>query len=176
MNIGVLNKALHDDSEGHLETIMGTTSYLKPSVDRVSDFAFKPFLIGMLACLLLSLTIVLRLELDRRIDHTAQQVTQLRLLLPGETLKPVLLGFNTVGADLLWLQVIQVLGSKDIRQEDYDWLHHALNVVTTLDPHYVYVYDIGALALTEFAGRVDWGNELLEKGIAANPTAWRLPF
>jgi hypothetical protein len=102
--------------------------------------------------------------------------TQLRLLPNGTLVKPLALGYHHVAADLLWLNIVQVLGEREVRQADYEWLFHALDVATTLDPHYVYAYDIGGVVLAELAGRVDWSNALLEKGLAANPEAWRLPF
>jgi hypothetical protein len=49
-------------------------------------------------------------------------------------------------------------------------------VVTTLDHQYSYAYDAGGTILAELAHRVDWSNQLLEKGSKANPTSWRIPF
>jgi hypothetical protein len=87
-----------------------------------------------------------------------------------------LLGYHHLGADLIWLQAIQVLGERVVRTQDYEWLSHALDVITTLDPKFVAVYDTGGVMLTELAGRVDWSNRLLAKGTEANPTVWRLPY
>jgi hypothetical protein len=101
---------------------------------------------------------------------------QLRILPRGEMLKPALLGYHQLGADLLWLQAIQVLGERVVQEEDYEWLFHALDVITTLDPQFLYAYDAGGLMLAELAGHAEWSNQLLAKGIAANPRAWRLPF
>ncbi len=101
---------------------------------------------------------------------------QLSVLPRGDMLKPMLLGYDHLGADLLWLQAIQVLGERILQKQDYEWLFHALDVATTLDPHFVAAYDVGGILLTELAGRVGWSNQLLAKGMAANPTAWRLPY
>jgi hypothetical protein len=125
---------------------------------------------------LVSACITLQVLLDAQVDKTIVAREELGQLPRGEVLKPMLLGFDGLGADLLWLNIIQVLGEEEVRASDYEWLAHALDVVTTLDPQYVYAYDIGGVALAELAGRVDWSNALLEKGIAANPQAWRLPF
>jgi hypothetical protein len=86
------------------------------------------------------------------------------------------MGFHHLGADLIWLKIVQVLGEQVVTEQDYEWLYHALDVVVTLDPQYSYVYDAGGTILAELAHRVDWSNRLLEKGLKANPAAWRIPF
>jgi hypothetical protein len=133
-------------------------------------------ILGSAALLLLLASMGLRWEFTQRHDAIADARTQLRLLPNGSFVKPMLLGYHHVAADLLWLNIVQVLGEREVRQADYEWLFHALDVTTTLDPHYVYAYDVGGVVLAELAGRVDWSNELLTKGLAANPEAWRLPF
>jgi hypothetical protein len=132
--------------------------------------------LGSAAMLLLLGAMGLRWEFAQRHDAMADARMQLRLLPNGALVKPMVLGYHHVAADLLWLNIVQVLGERDVRQADYEWLFHALGVATTLDPHYVYAYDVGGVVLAELAERVDWSNALLEKGMAANPGAWRLPF
>jgi hypothetical protein len=126
--------------------------------------------------LLLLASIGLRWEFAQQHDVRTETQQQLRLLPTGAVVKPLVLGYHHVAADLLWLNIVQVLGEREVKQADYAWLFHALQVVTTLDPQYVYAYDIGGVVLSEWAGRIDWSNELLLRGVAANPDAWRLPF
>ena len=126
--------------------------------------------------LLLSALVIAQKELDVRASRADRVVERLQFLPRGEVLRPALLGFHHVGADLLWLQTLQVLGGAHLDRRDWEWLNHALDVITTLDPQYVYVYDAGGTVLAEVANRVDWSNRLLEKGAQENPTAWRLPF
>jgi len=118
--------------------------------------------------------------LQQTIDHRGTggsgKIQQLRLLPRGEVLKPMLLGYHHLGADLIWLRAIQVLGDKVVHDQDYQWLYHALDVVTTLDPPYLYAYDVGGTVLAELAGRYDLSNQILEKGLEPNPQSWRLPF
>lgn len=128
------------------------------------------------AALLLVASAGLHMLLGQRFDAMTTVREELAQLPQGEVLQPMLLGYDHLGADLLWLKIVQVLGEREVRASDYAWLAHALDVVTTLDPQYVYAYDVGGVALAELAGRVDWSNALLEKGLAANPDAWRLPF
>jgi hypothetical protein len=132
--------------------------------------------LALAAAFLLLAAMGLRWEFTQRHDAMADVRAQLRLLPNGAFVKPMVLGYHHVAADLLWLNIVQVLGEREVRQADYEWLFHALDVATTLDSHYVYAYDVGGVVLAELAGRVDWSNALLEKGLAANPEAWRLPF
>ena len=126
--------------------------------------------------LLLLAVVAIQHELDDARGRTTEMAEELRLLPRGEILKPALLGYHHVGADLLWLRIVQVLGESHVSSSGWEWLNHALDVITTLDPQYVYAYDAGGTVLADLANRVDWSNRLLEKGAQENPTAWRLPF
>lgn len=129
-----------------------------------------------LAVLGLITLIALQRTLDQRLDRDVTRIEELAQLPRGEYLKPMLLGYQHVGADLLWLQLLQVLGKKKTTADEYEWIYHALDVITTLDPHYDYAYYVGGVVLESLANRTDLSNRLLEKGFAANPTIWSLPF
>jgi hypothetical protein len=115
-------------------------------------------------------------ELDRRQDRAVAQIEELAQLPRGELLKPALLGYHHLGADVLWLRFLQVLGKKRNSADEYEWIYHALDVITTLDPQYEYAYYVGGVVLTSLADRVDLSNRLLDKGFKANPTVWNIPF
>lgn len=125
---------------------------------------------------LVAVIVWIQQDLDRRGSSLVATKEQLRVLPSGDVLRPLLLGYRHIGADLLWLQVIQVLGQRDVLMEEYEWAAHVLDVITTLDPQFVYAYDAGGVVLSELAGQVEWSNRLLKKGMVANPTVWRLPF
>jgi hypothetical protein len=120
--------------------------------------------------------IFLQQTLDQRQDRDAGRIEELAQLPRGEYLKPMLLGYQNVGADLLWLQLLQVIGKKKNTADEYEWIYHVLDVITTLDPQYDYAYYVGGVILTNLANRTDLSNRLLEKGFAANPSIWNLPF
>lgn len=115
-------------------------------------------------------------ELDRRQDRAAVQIESLAQLPKGEYLKPALLGYHHVGADMLWLKLLQVVGKKRNTADEYEWIYHTLDVITTLDPQYAYAYYVGGNILGDLANRPDLGNRLLEKGTQANPNVWYIPF
>ena len=134
------------------------------------------FLVWICLAITLGGATLLQQTIDHRGAVDSGKIRQLRLLPRGEILKPMLLGYHHLGADLIWLRAIQVLGDKVVRDQDYQWLYHALDVVTTLDPQYLYAYDVGGTVLAELAGRHDLSNQILEKGLKPNPQSWRLPF
>jgi len=115
-------------------------------------------------------------ELDRQQDRTITQIEGLAQLPQGEYLKPALLGYHHLGADILWLRLIQVVGKKRNSVDEYEWIYHALDVITMLDPQYTYAYYAGGVILGDLANRPDLSNRLLEKGVRANPDVWNIPF
>jgi tetratricopeptide (TPR) repeat protein len=134
------------------------------------------FLLGMGGILLLACVGWLQDELDRRQDQTVVQIEGLAHLPQGEYLKPALLGYHHLGADILWLRLLQVVGKKRNSADEYEWMYHALDVLTTLDPQYAYAYYAGGVILGDLANRTDLSNRLLEKGVNANPEVWNIPF
>jgi tetratricopeptide (TPR) repeat protein len=127
---------------------------------------------------ILALVFIVQLQqyLDHRIDRSDAQIQELAQLPRGEHLKPALLGYHNLGADILWLRLLQVLGKKRTTADEYEWIYHALDVITTLDPQYDYAYYVGGVVLTNLANRVDLSNQLLEKGLKDNPNEWSIPF
>lgn len=124
----------------------------------------------------LGLIVSLQQNLDRRIDSQSVRVEELAQLPRGEYLKPAMMGYHHLGADLLWLRLLQVWGKKKNTDNEYEWIYHALDVITTLDPQYAYAHYVGGVALTNYANRPDLSNRLLEKGYRENPGEWNLPF
>lgn len=125
---------------------------------------------------LVTLVMWLQHSLDRRLDQRTLRIEELAQLPRGEYLKPALLGYHHLGADILWIRMLQVLGKKHNSADEYAWIYHAMDVVTTLDPQYAYPYYVGGVVLTNLADRVDLSNRLLEKGHRENPNEWDLPF
>ena len=125
---------------------------------------------------LLALLVSFQKTLDARADHGQMTIEELAQLPKGEYLKPAMLGYHTLGADILWLRTLQVLGKKRNSEQEYEWMHHAIDVITTLDPQYAYPYYVGGVVLTNLGNRVDLSNRILEKGYKENPSEWNLPF
>jgi tetratricopeptide (TPR) repeat protein len=129
--------------------------------------------------LLLSLYPVQRSIVSNRESIAAQR--QELLLTSGKLLKKLSLGYDSLLADIYWTRTVQYNGGVLERGEtDFSLLAPLLNVTTDLDPRLDVAYQFGAIFLSEKipagAGRPDEAIALLRKGIAANPTNWRLYY
>src|SRR5438876_4586540 len=94
----------------------------------------------------------------------------------GEYLRGAVLGYEQVVADLLWIQAIQAMGERKVTEEAGHWIYRALDVITTLDPKFVRVYEAGGIALATLVVHIDESNRILEKGVQHNPDVCALPF
>lgn len=94
----------------------------------------------------------------------------------GELLKTISLGYSSVIADLLWLEVVQAIGEKQVTESGYQWIYHAVDVVTTLDPKFDYSYQIAGIALAALGKQYELSNQILLKGIKNKPDDWQIPF
>lgn len=106
------------------------------------------------------------------------------LALQGARLKNYSLGFEGLIADWYWMQSLQYLGDKILKNPDANinidnlnalnprLLYPYLDNATTLDPKFISVYEFGATVLPA----IDKGKavKLLEKGIEDNPNEWKL--
>ncbi len=106
------------------------------------------------------------------------------LALQGARLKGYSMGFEGLIADWYWMQSLQYLGDKIIKNPDANISFDNLNALnprllypyldnaTTLDPQFLSVYEFGATVLP--AIDKDKAIKLLQKGIEDNPNQWRL--
>lgn len=105
------------------------------------------------------------------------------LYVNDKTARRMSLGFNGLAADWYWMRSLQYVGKKifqfdgDIRVDDLSALNlkllaPLLETATTLDPEFIAPYEYAAAVLP--AIDVQEAIRLAEKGIDANPNAWRL--
>lgn len=118
---------------------------------------------------------LLQLHLDQQRAMTPK-LQRFMYLPDGEYLRIAALGYEQVVADLLWIEAIQAMGERKVMEEAGRWIAHALDVITTLDPLFVHVYEAGGIALTTLVVMPEESNRLLKKGIRYNPNVWQLPF
>jgi tetratricopeptide (TPR) repeat protein len=128
-------------------------------------------LLGVLSAALVAVT-------QWRLEHirTARPAEEFRYLPKGDHLKVAALGYDQLVADLLWLKTIQVMGEKGREAQDAEWLYQAFDAITTLDPKFDYVYQLGGIFLSVLSGRADLAVQLLSKGTQNNPGIWQLHF
>jgi len=121
-------------------------------------------------------------RLQRKINaaRDAMRQEQDEVLVRSPKLMKALTGeYATLAADIYWTRAVQYYGGKQLGQDtNLESLWPLLDLATTLDPHLIPVYRFGATFLGEpeprGAGRADLAVKLLERGIDANPEAWRL--
>jgi tetratricopeptide (TPR) repeat protein len=105
------------------------------------------------------------------------------LYLNGKTARRISLGFNGLAADWYWMRSLQYVGRKiisapedvaidDLSQLNLKLLAPLLDTATTLDPEFLDPYQYAAVVLP--AIDVQQAIRITQKGIAANPQAWRL--
>lgn len=121
--------------------------------------------------------------LDSRRTKPDPTFEQEKLYVTGQTVRRLSLSFNGLVADWYWMRALQYVGNKvlntpedvqfgDLSQLDLRLLAPLLDTATTLDPQFIEPLEYAAIVLPE----VDMQEaiRITKKGIAANPSAWRL--
>lgn len=104
------------------------------------------------------------------------------LYLPsGKTVKRLSLGYSSLVADIYWTRAVQYFGARHMEEPArYELLAPLLEITTDLDPQLIVAYENGSIFLCQKppdgAGEPDKAVALVEKGIRANPSYWRLYF
>ena len=91
-------------------------------------------------------------------------------------LRPLVLGYDNVLANVLWFRTISYFGGHFETDRAYPWLARMCDLVTDLDPRAEHVYRFAGLILPWEANEVDEGIRLLEKGVRNLPDAWELHY
>jgi tetratricopeptide (TPR) repeat protein len=91
-----------------------------------------------------------------------------------ELLRPALLGFRGLAADLTWLRTIQYFGGRVERQQKFPQLYLLVDSTTSLDPDFLDAYVYGGLFLV-IAKQYPQAITIYRKGVTALPGAWQLP-
>ncbi|HEV2904809.1 MAG TPA: hypothetical protein VGW32_07165, partial [Pyrinomonadaceae bacterium] len=145
--------------------------------------------VTLVLTLLLALTtaVVLSRRMDARRAVTEAKYGEDQLYLKGPTAKRLTLAFNGLAADWYWMRSLQYVGRKIVAYEDahegrfelndlstldLKLLPSLLQVTTALDPQFHAAYEYGAVILPEVDPEA--AVALLNHGIAANPSSWRL--
>src|SRR6266436_7231741 len=121
--------------------------------------------------------------IDSHRPPTNAIVEEEQLYLQGATVRRMSLGFNGLAADWYWMRSLQYVGGKllntheNIRLDNMSPLNlkllaPLLDAATTLDPEFMEPYEYAAVVLPGV--NVENAIRITKKGIAANPSAWRL--
>jgi len=115
---------------------------------------------------------------SRGVEGLAQKKHKLEVLyLPsGQFVTQASLGYRDLAADVLWFRMVQYYGGYRMGENDIALFAHLVDVITDLDPQFVYAYVFGALIIAQDLGQFEQGIGFLEKGVRNNPEDWWLPF
>jgi len=109
--------------------------------------------------------------------YTNRPYLHANLYLPsGKLVRQASLGYRQIVADMVWLSAVQYYGGYRLDQHDLSYFEGLIQIVTDLDPHFIFPYTFGALVLSQDMQSFDRGIDILKKGMQHNPTSWRLPF
>jgi hypothetical protein len=141
----------------------------------------KFILMRILVWLSVALSGAAMVALHMRLDHTIGENLEFHrqsALLPSvQAVELVAGGFNKLAADIYWLGFIQYCGEMtEQRGEPFARAYDYLNLVTGLDPTFTKPYWFGCWAVGYWQKRPDLADKILQRGIAANPTSWDLPY
>jgi hypothetical protein len=85
-------------------------------------------------------------------------------------------GFRNLLGDLVWLEAVQVSGSRKMRPNDYDRLADLLSSVVRFDPRFLVPYLLGGIVLGDSPDHAGAALDLLARGEGQFPLEWRLPY
>jgi len=91
-------------------------------------------------------------------------------------LKPFTFGFNQAVADYFWIKTVGYFGEHLMSDRNYPWLYPMLDLVTTLDPQFIWPYYFGGITLSLEAHQVEQSNLILKKAIHYHPDKWHFLF
>src|SRR6266508_2549930 len=121
--------------------------------------------------------------LDSHRPPTDANILEEQLYLNDATARRISLGFNGLAADWYWMRALQYVGGKimtvppsvpidSLGQLNLKLLAPLLDTATTLDPQFMEPYEYAAVVLPDVD--LQQAIRITKKGIAANPSAWRL--
>jgi tetratricopeptide (TPR) repeat protein len=118
-----------------------------------------------------------------RVDRlrTGSSLQEMLYIGSPQAVKRLSLGYDGLMADIYWTRAVQYFGGHHAAgEQQYKLLGPLLDITTYLDPHLLVAYEFGANFLAprppNGAGKPEQAVELVERGIRANPDAWRLYY
>lgn len=127
--------------------------------------------------LLVSIGFSWRLLPLRSLPESGREVRERQGLLAAVSRRPEFaFGFRNVLADVVWLDVVQVMGNLKITPAEYDRLYELLNIEANFDPKFKIPYLLGGLVLGESPDHAQKALEVFDRGRVEFPADWRFPF
>jgi hypothetical protein len=141
--------------------------------------SIKPVLQKHLIFFFLVFLLVGVFSIHRKLDKFQSPLKPMEVYMyipSGNFLKPFTFGFNQVIADYFWIKTVGYFGEHLMSDRNYPWLYHMLDLVTTLDPQFIWPYYFGGITLSLEAHQVAQSNLILKKAIHYHPDNWQFLF
>lgn len=132
-------------------------------------------IIIILLAILIPCTHISHMFLNNLYSNSNIQIEDKFNLPSPEITKIASIGYDSLVADLLWLQLIQYFGNTGNVSNLLPELYSLINNIITLDPYFTDAYIFGAYALVENK-EFDRAANILERGLKSNPEEWYLPY
>lgn len=100
--------------------------------------------------------------------------SQLTYVPSGKMLKPMVLDFDHVVADLLWIRGMIYFADAYLTGKSYKWMSHIIDVVTTLNPRLHQAYEFAGVVLTKEKHELPKTLRILDRGIGEFQQDWKL--
>ena len=142
----------------------------------ISTVSRRPLLPAVLLAVLLLAGVQAFVQKGFEERFPTRRIENLLYLPKGQHLKLMSLGFRAVLADALWMKAISYFGGHALTDQEYPWLFHILDQVTTLDPPFRQPYVFGGVVLAVESGAPAQSTALLRKGMVYYPGEWLFPF
>jgi len=143
----------------------------------------KLFLIYLAATALLGLTWVGGMAVDHKLERVAPEkaaeTQRYGAVFKGRALKVMSLGYDHAVATYYWLKLIQYCAYADDNSLPMENLYTLFEIITDLDPHYRFAYELAWINLMYYDVRPmeirkREGLSILRKGFHADPEDWRI--
>jgi hypothetical protein len=109
--------------------------------------------------------------------YTVRPYLYCNLYLPsGKFMQELSLDYEQIVADAIWFQAVQYYGGYRKEEHDLAYFEGLIDLVTDLDPHFIFPYIFGAVVLSQDMASFEAAMRVLRKGMHHNPTSWELPF
>jgi hypothetical protein len=110
-------------------------------------------------------------------EYRVRPYLEANLYLPsGKFVEQTSLGYKEIAADLIWFQAVQYYGGYAKSEHDLAYFDGLIEIVTDLDPHFIFPYLFGAVVMAQDMGDLERGVAVLKRGMEHNPDDWELPF
>lgn len=118
-----------------------------------------------------SMWLVRRADEIKPADWNGDRLTYLP---SGKLLKPMVLDYDEVAGDILWIQAMIYFADAYLSGKSDAWLGHMLDIVTQLNPHLYQAYEFSGVVLSKNKGQIRQSLLVIDRGIGQYPKDWRL--